>query len=192
MLCIADRIDREMMELPKDADGEPIRVGDVLYSSGNEFRVVNITVKANEVCVAVYADDGTFCPWVNPKYLSRKNTEPLEPEVLDADGVPIEVGDTVYCDDDPEQLIVDSFDDPGCVCITLAKSPDGILYTIEPSRLSHDEPPDSLERIADELKGAEKWCDQNGVYGTGIVSISEPKLSEWSDRIRKLAKKEGE
>lgn len=72
------------MKLPLDADGEPIRVGDVLYSSGNEFRVVNITVKANEVFVAVYADDGTFCPWVNPKYLSRKNTEPLGPEPADS------------------------------------------------------------------------------------------------------------
>lgn len=68
------------MKLPLDADGEPIHVGDVLYSSGNRFRVVNITVKANEVCVAVYADDGTFFPWANPKYLSRKNPEPLEPE----------------------------------------------------------------------------------------------------------------
>lgn len=133
LLCIANRIDREMVELPKDADGKPIRVGDVLYSSGNEFRVVNITVKANEVCVAVYADDGTFCPWVNPKYLSRKNPEPLEPE-----------------------------------------------------------PADSLERIADELEAAEGWCDQNGLYATDIVSISVQKLSEWSDRIRKLAKKEGE
>ena len=68
------------MKLPLDADGEPIHIGDVLYSSGNKFRVVSITVKANEVCVAVYADDGTFFPWANPKYLSRKNPEPLEPE----------------------------------------------------------------------------------------------------------------
>lgn len=81
---LADRIDREMMALPKDAEGEPIRIGDVLYSSGNEFRVVSITVKENELCVAVYADDGTFCPWVNPKYLSRKNPEPLEPEPADS------------------------------------------------------------------------------------------------------------
>lgn len=49
---------------------------------------------------------------------------------------------------------------------------------------------DELLRIAEELEGAEKWCDKDGVYGTGIVSISEPKLREWSDRIRKLAKKE--
>lgn len=67
--------DDSYMKLPLDADGEPIRVGDVLYSSGNECRVVSITVKANEVCVAVYADDGTFFPWINPKYLSRKKPE---------------------------------------------------------------------------------------------------------------------
>lgn len=28
---IADRIDAEMMELPKDKDGEPIHVGDTIY-----------------------------------------------------------------------------------------------------------------------------------------------------------------
>lgn len=137
------------MRLPVDADGEPIRIGDVLYSSGNECRVVSITAKADEACVGVHTDDGVFLPSVNPKYLSRKNPELLEPEVLGADGVPIEVGDTVYCDDDPEQLIVDSFDDPGCVYLTLAKSPNGILYTIEPSRLSH-ECPDSWEKLEED------------------------------------------
>ena len=103
---------------------------------------------------------------------------------LDADGVPIKVGDTVYCDDDPEQLIVESFDDPGYVYIVLEKSPDGILHTIEPSLLSH-EYHDSLELIADELEAAEEWRGQKGFYVTGSM------LRRWSDRIRKLAKKTG-
>lgn len=64
------------MKLPLDADGEPIRVGDVLYSSGNECRVVSITVKADEACVGVHTDEGVFLPSVNPKYLSRKKPEP--------------------------------------------------------------------------------------------------------------------
>lgn len=81
---LADRIDREMMELPNDAEGEPIRIGDVLYSSGNECRVVSITVKADEACVGVHTDEGAFLPSVNPKYLSRKNKEPLEPEPADS------------------------------------------------------------------------------------------------------------
>lgn len=102
---IADRIDLEMMEnerlkkenaelrakleswiqsddsymkLPLDADGEPIRIGDVLYSSGNECRVVSITVKADEACVGVHTDGGAFLPSVNPKYLSRKKPEPAD------------------------------------------------------------------------------------------------------------------
>lgn len=66
------------MKLPLDADGEPIRVGDVLYSSGNECRVVSITVKADEACLGVHTDEGTFLPSVNPKYLSRKKPEPAD------------------------------------------------------------------------------------------------------------------
>ena len=83
--------------------------------------------------------------------------------MLDADGVPIEVGDTVYGDDDPEQLIVDSFGGPGCVCITLAKRPSGMLYTIEPSRLTHKRP-DSWERIEEDAKLAPRdYLEKRGM-----------------------------
>lgn len=68
----------EGVPAPVDADGEPIRIGDVLHSRGNECCVVSITVKANEVCVGVRTDEGVFLPSVNPKYLSRKNPEPLD------------------------------------------------------------------------------------------------------------------
>ena len=70
--------DDSYMKLPVDADGEPIRIGDVLYSSGNECRVVSITVKADEACVGVHTDEGAFLPSVNPKYLSRKKPEPAD------------------------------------------------------------------------------------------------------------------
>ena len=72
------------MKLPLDADGVPIHIGDVLYSRGNECRVVSITVKADEACVGAHTDEGVFLPSVNPKYLSRKNLEPLEPEPDDS------------------------------------------------------------------------------------------------------------
>ncbi len=76
--------DDSYMRLPLDADGEPIHIGDVLYSRGNECRVVSITVKADEACVGAHTDEGVFLPSVNPKYLSRKNLEPLEPEPDDS------------------------------------------------------------------------------------------------------------
>lgn len=76
--------DDSYMRLPLDADGEPIHIGDVLYSRGNECRVVSITVKTDEACVGAHTDEGVFLPSVNPKYLSRENLEPLEPEPPDS------------------------------------------------------------------------------------------------------------
>lgn len=34
LLAIADRIDRELVELPKDRDGKPIHIGDTVYAHG--------------------------------------------------------------------------------------------------------------------------------------------------------------
>lgn len=56
--------------------------------------------------------------------------------------------------------------------------------------LLHLERPDSLERIAHDIESAKGWCDQNGDYGGAYVSICKPKLLEWADRIRKLAKED--
>lgn len=96
------------MELPLDADGVPIRIGDVLYSSGNECRVVSITVKADEACVGVHTDEGVFLPSVNPKYLSRKKPEPtdswekLEEDIKKRPCSYFDIDqDTASCDDCP-------------------------------------------------------------------------------------------
>lgn len=42
LLSIADRIDSEMMELPKDADGVPIHVGDTVYLENGLIAIVDI------------------------------------------------------------------------------------------------------------------------------------------------------
>lgn len=43
LMTIADRIDAEMAELPKDRDGVPIRIGEVLYEAdGTESKVMHI------------------------------------------------------------------------------------------------------------------------------------------------------
>lgn len=39
---LADRIDREMVELPKDADGEVIHVGDALYRGAEDMHVESL------------------------------------------------------------------------------------------------------------------------------------------------------
>lgn len=42
LLAIADRVDRELVELPKDADGEYIRAGDTLDGYGKTIEVVEM------------------------------------------------------------------------------------------------------------------------------------------------------
>ena len=75
------------------------------------------------------------------KVMLKKVGETLEivEKIFDAEGVPIEIGDTVYCDNDPEPFTVKLFDYPECcVYLTLTEDPNNILlYKMEPSRLSH-------------------------------------------------------
>lgn len=128
----------------------------------------------------------------------KGNAEGFEPDAymrlpVDADGVPIRIGDEVNIDGDAMTVIGYRLRNDMLLLVVEDKKM-GLFFAPESSRVRHfkPEPADSLERIAEELEGAEKWCDKDGVYGTGIVSISEPKLREWSDRIRKLAAKEDE
>lgn len=128
----------------------------------------------------------------------KGNAEGFEPDAymklpLDADGVPIRIGDEVNIDGDAMTVLGYRLRNDMLLLVVEDKKM-GLFFAPESSRVRHfkPEPADSLERIAEEIEGAEKWCDKDGVYGTGIVSISESKLREWSDRIRKLAAKEDE
>ena len=152
MRAIAGRIDAERalpegIEWPRFEDGELVKIGDEVEYGGKALDVDAICFDREEWSMALRRN-------LDISRMSGSYGERVKrptPKVLDADGAPIEVGDTVYCDDDPEPLVVDSFDDPGCVYVTLAKSPSGMLYTIEPSRLTHKRP-DSWERIEEDAK----------------------------------------
>lgn len=127
---LADRIDREMVELPKDRDGVIIRPYDTVWDANGEKR----------------------------------------------------------------EVLYVSLEVPGRTGIVFSMRPGkpgtgGRLVALNPSEVTHTAP-DSLGRIADDIELAEKWCDQDGEYGTGISSVEESTLHEWADRIRKLAKEE--
>lgn len=62
---LADRIDREMVELPKDADGVPIRVGDTVYGcrSGMKMTIKELHMTTDGWFVSTssgYITDTTF------------------------------------------------------------------------------------------------------------------------------------
>lgn len=149
MTTIADRIDAERalpegIEWPRFEDGKLVKVGDTV-GSDEPFTAEEIAFEPERWLIKASSRSAFGC-------FHGAFGEPVErptPKVLDADGVEIKVGDTVYCDGDDEPLKAESFDDPGCVYVTLAKSPNGMLYTIEPSRLSHERP-DTWERLEED------------------------------------------
>ena len=74
---IADRIDAEMVELPKDRDGVPIHVGDTVWNDeGYKLRVVSITSYGDTYRVHA------VCPgcdsYVGPEDLTRNRPDSFE------------------------------------------------------------------------------------------------------------------
>ena len=107
----------------------------------------------------------------------------------DSDGVPINIGDTIYTEDGNMDDVIGIYFMPykeNVVCMLS----DGGSIVCAPHELSHERP-DSLERIAEDIEAAEDWCDQNGEHNSLVSSVSTKTLGDWADRIRKLTK-EGE
>lgn len=78
------------------------------------------------------------------------------PKVLDADGVSINVGDTVYCDGEDEALTVTSISGVGGeYCCVTVKNADSSHCTVDALRLTH-ELPDSWRLWGDDLDAAVK------------------------------------
>lgn len=188
LTAIADRIDAERalpegVKWPRFDDGELVKAGDEVEFKGETMRVYLATLDADGW--ALWCSREGIDGRLSGSYGERVKRP--APRVFGADGVPIEVGDTVYGDDDPEQLIVDSFDGPGCVCLTLAKSPSGMLYTIEPSRLSHERP-DSWERIEEDAKLAPRdYLEKRGMNPEKTERIASM-MADLVRRAKALAK----
>lgn len=186
--AIAQRVEKERalpdgVEWPRFEDGELVKIGDEVEYGGKALEVDAICFDREELSMALRRN-------LDISRMSGSYGERVKrptPKVLDADGAPIEVGDTVYGDDDPEQLIVDSFDGPGCVCVKLAKNPDSMLYTIEPSRLTHKRP-DSWERIEEDAKLAPRdYLEKRGMNPEKTERIASM-MTDLVRRAKALAK----
>ena len=80
---IADRIDAEMVELPKDKDGVPIHAGDVVYGDdGKAWRVheivlLAVTESVRKFSVKAVCDDGAK-RGLRPEWLSHERPDSFE------------------------------------------------------------------------------------------------------------------
>lgn len=129
-----------------DADGVEIRVGDTVWSVQNGKKAV---VSAIGQLETEYSKGNVMLEGASECYKGTLFTH-REP-VLDEDGVPIKVGDTLWAtiSGRVERCIVEGFTDGGCVDVLF--EPD-----YAPSRLSQKcltrKEPDSLEKLRDDME----------------------------------------
>lgn len=201
MRVIADRIDAERalpegVEWPRFEDGELVKVGDEVEFEGETWKVTGVGFESPGF------DIGLRCG-LNIGAMSGSYGERVKrptPKVLDADGAPIEVGDTVWCGEDQLSVVCSTDGAAGDVRTTV-KDDEGVHYTLKPSCLSHKRP-DSWKRLLEDLdKGAvaaecsaESYCcDYFGADDCEACPASEvpflcgkASFKDVADRIRAL------
>ena len=117
MTTIADRIDAERalpegVEWPRFEDGEMVKFGDEVEFEGEAAKVLDVAFSVVRFSLGV----GTATTSGRVYGFLGERVERPAPEVLDADGVPIKVGDTVWATYN------------GCKHIVMAVCSDGSLH----------------------------------------------------------------
>lgn len=143
--CSLDKGERVKRPAPKvlDADGVEIRVGETVYhvADGRAYVVREV----REGGAVVEPVDG------RPRGRCRADYLTHERPVLDADGVPIHEGDTVYeVGETYPPFIVSCLPEPGAYRAVKVMYPSGDFTSLDPERLTHQRP-DSWERIEEDL-----------------------------------------
>ena len=163
--AIADRIEREYIPLPL-LEGEPLKVGD---------KVDGYTQEGAEVVAVMNSDMVVVRSTVKGGYGYHDEAYPLllwsvdslkrhRQEVLDADGVPIIVGDVVYFVDNAEAFDVLGVESDGDEPVHIGRK-DGTSTDawVSPGDLTHKQP-DTLERIeADAFMDSITYCNKYGL-----------------------------
>ena len=194
MTAIADRIDAERalpdgMEWPRFEDGELVKVGDEVEHKGETIRVYLATFDAAGWALWCSRDgiDGRL----SGSYGERVKRP--APEVLDADGVPIKVGDTVYfVDGDARPLAVERiYANGGEPAVDLVYA--GRILRWYSVTLTHERP-DRWERIEEDAKLAPRdYLEKRGMNPEKTEHIAS--MSMMADIVRRakaLAKADSE
>lgn len=179
MAAIADRIDAERavpegVEWPRFEDGELVEAGDEVEFEGETMRVYSATFNVDGWVLWCSREgiDGRL----RGSYGERVKRP--TPEVLDADGVPIKVGDTVFfIDGNNRALTVEHIDaNGGDPAVDLVYAGELInLHSLTPEKLTHERP-DSWRLWGEDLDMA--------------VKVGEVDEAEMMRRAKALAKKE--
>lgn len=154
MTAIADRIDAERalpdgMEWPRFEDGGLVRIGDEVEFEGKTMRVCEVALYADSW--ALWCDCEDMSGMLHGSYGER--VERPAPKVLDADGVQIKVGDTVYFVDGAgvRHAVKDIIFEPGGPFVGIIDEKVRCPLMVNPDTLTHERP-DSWEKLEEDAK----------------------------------------
>lgn len=165
---LADEIEKYYIPRPRFEDGEPVQFGDSFIQ-----KCVNVEVELDKIGISLFTKDGLNMVWFPDEVVPRP-----EPKVLDADGVEIKVGDTVFENNSPIPLKVVTVYGDGDIS---AVGDGGICSKLDSSNYSHREP-DSLEKLRDDI--AEFSAD--GAYHGAIDAF----LQRCEDRLTAIMERD--
>lgn len=159
LAAVEKRLMPEGMEWPRYIDGSAVEIGDEVVGPDYGERIHVDAVKFHANGFTFYDKNG-FDKW----YEDDDRIERSEPKVLDADGVEIRVGDTVYVLGFGEPLTVKGFADDGRVLMSF-HGENSLGY--KPSKLTHEQP-DTWERLEEDCaKFCIEYCDEHGLLDSG-------------------------
>ena len=165
--ALADEIEKYYIPRPRFEDGEPVRVGDSFIQ-----KCINEEVELSKIGIALYTSDCLNMVWFPDEVVPRP-----APKVLDADGVEIKVGDTIYSTQTGVKLTVIEIINQNGHNLRV-RFDDGTMSYAMGNLYTHREP-DSLEKLRDDIA---EWRADVAIPGNGW----DIKTAEWCDRLTAL------
>ena len=188
--AIAHRIDTERaipkgMEWPRFEDGELVRIGDAVEFEGKTMRVCEVALYADSW--ALWCDCEDMSGRLHGSYCERVKRP--APKVLDADGVPIKVGDVVYFVGGAgvRYAVKDIGFEPGGAFVDIIDEQVRGSLMVSPEKLTHERP-DSWERIEEDAKLAPRdYLEKRGMNPEKTERIASM-MADLVRRAKALAK----
>lgn len=166
-LALADEIERQYVPVPRFPDGEPVHLGCPVCGG-----VVGGFSVWDDGSFALYSEDGDVLQEGEPGDFAKRP----ELKALDAEGVEVKVGDTVwFFDKVAGGPVGDPMEVDKAVCGTLMFE-GGVVM---PAYMMTHREPDSLEKIRDDIA--------EGLADVAIpANVWDIKRAEWCDRLTAL------
>ena len=193
MTAIADRIDAEQalpadVEWPRFEDGELVKIGDEVECDGDVMVVIGLFFEDGKL--RIHADSSKAFGFLHGKY--GEHVKRPTSEVLDADGVPIKVGDTVWATYNGCEHLVMAVCSDGSFHPNMVKD-DGCMVEYDEGgwdfakNVTHERP-DSWERIEEDAKLAPRdYLEKRGMNPEKTERIASM-MADLVRRAKALAK----